>query len=84
MSNRSFNGQDQPLYFPEGHPKAGLFKGMAQILVECGFANALNLWAECPKFKCAPGATNCCCRRLLYSQPDFENIPSLLEEACAK
>ena len=28
------NGQLQPLYFPEGHPQAGVFKGMAVILME--------------------------------------------------
>jgi len=27
-------GTPQPLYFPEGHERAGWFKGMAQILVE--------------------------------------------------
>jgi hypothetical protein len=30
------NGQPQSLYFPEGHPQAGVFKGMATILtVNC-------------------------------------------------
>ena len=28
------NGQPQPLYFPEGHPQASIFKGMATILAE--------------------------------------------------
>lgn len=28
------NGEPQSLYFPEGHPRAGIFKGMAMILQE--------------------------------------------------
>ena len=84
MTNGSFGGHSQPLYFPEGHAQAGLFKGMAQILLERGFVNASKIRAECPKFKCSPGITDCCCRRLLYSQPDFEHVPSLLEEAFAR
>ncbi|OAX30494.1 hypothetical protein K503DRAFT_807191 [Rhizopogon vinicolor AM-OR11-026] len=40
----------QPLYFPDGHEKAGYFKGMAQILVERGYANAPRLPAECRDF----------------------------------
>ena len=31
------NGEPQPLYFPDGHEKAGWFKGMVQILQEQGF-----------------------------------------------
>lgn len=31
------NGTPQPLYFPEGHPTARLFKGMAIILEERGY-----------------------------------------------
>ncbi|KAF9230806.1 hypothetical protein BU15DRAFT_6835, partial [Melanogaster broomeanus] len=46
------NGQLQPLYFPTGHEKAGWFKGMAQILLERGYLNALKLLAECKDFKC--------------------------------
>ena len=28
------NGKPQSLYFPEGHPQGGMFKGMAVILME--------------------------------------------------
>ena len=35
MEPRCFpNGEPQLLYFPDGHEKAGWFKGMAQILYE--------------------------------------------------
>lgn len=34
------NGQPQSLYWPEGHPRAGWFKGMAEILKERGWKNA--------------------------------------------
>ena len=88
-----FNGQQQSFYFEEGHPQAGVFKGMAVILQEWGYANASSLRAQCKGFKCpqAPQAAaetdqppNCCCRHLLYSQPDFVNVKSLLEEHCEK
>jgi hypothetical protein len=29
-----------------------------------------------------PGVQNCCCRRVLYSQPDFVAVESLLETHC--
>src|SRR4051794_33611186 len=38
------DGLPQPLYFPEGHPHAGVFKGMAVILEERRFENAGSLW----------------------------------------
>lgn len=83
MQDAEFGGRPQPLYFPHDHPThPGLFKGMAQLLVERGYTNAPSLRAECPKFKCKAGATDCCCRRLLYSEPDFVNVESLLEKRC--
>lgn len=76
------DGRPQSLYFPEGHPKAGLFKGMVQILEERGYTGVAGLLAECPKFQCPPGATRCCCRRMLYEEPDFRNVESLVETHC--
>ena len=59
MGNARFaDGIPQPLYFPEGHECAGVFKGMAMILEEQGFR---DVHAECPKFKCVPNAQACCC-----------------------
>ncbi|KAF8057784.1 hypothetical protein FPV67DRAFT_1429646 [Lyophyllum atratum] len=79
------SGQPQPLYFGPSHPRAGVFKGMAEILVERGYdrEKIFKLRAQCDKFKCAPGAVNCCCRRLLFTQPDFVDAPTLLETHCA-
>ena len=37
---------------------------------------------ECKEFKCEPGATDCCCHCILYNQPNFTNVPSLLELTC--
>jgi len=82
MADARFNGHAQPLYFPEGHERAGVFKGMAVILKERGFGDMSQVRAECKDFKCAPGATACCCRRILYNQPDFANVESLLEITC--
>ena len=72
----------QPLYFPEGHERAGVFKGMAVILAERGCGDMSKVHAECKDFKCAPGASTCCCCQILYNQPDFANVPSLLEVTC--
>ena len=62
MGDGTCNGVPQSFYFPEGHKKAGWFKGMATILEERGFANVSKLKAQCKDFKCAKGATLCCCR----------------------
>lgn len=77
------NGNPQSLYFPDGHPKAGFFKGMAQILVEHGYVNAPKLHAECKNFKCSTDSGGvCCCCQLMYIQPDFVNVKSRLETSC--
>ncbi|KIJ31065.1 hypothetical protein M422DRAFT_186398 [Sphaerobolus stellatus SS14] len=39
-----------------------------------------GLKAQCEGFKCEPGRTDCCCRKLLFTQPDFVNQKSHLEE----
>ena len=73
------DGTKQSLYLENGHPKAGHFKGMAVILQEGGLIEESKLRAECKNFKCAPGATHCCCRRVLYNQPDFVKVELVLE-----
>ncbi|KIL57925.1 hypothetical protein M378DRAFT_188351 [Amanita muscaria Koide BX008] len=79
------DGSPQDFYFPPGHPCAGAFKGMAQILKEhdLGKGDPGKIRAECPKFQCTGDNPQCCCRRILYNQPDFTNIPSLLETFCS-
>lgn len=78
----------QSLYYPSTHPKyPSAFKGMAEILVERGYPAAPSLRYECPKFACAAPATPltrrfCCCRRILYEEPDFVNVESLVEKLC--
>ena len=76
------DGSSQSLYYPEGHRLAGIFKGMGVILEERGYEGALKIRAECPKFQCEKGAVHCCCRRMLYNEPDFVGVQSLLEIAC--
>jgi len=76
------DGTRQSFYFPPGHPRAGVFKGMAIILEERGFEGCQGCKgrrAECEGFKCLPGAIDCCCRRILYNQLDFVDVESLLE-----
>jgi hypothetical protein len=57
----------------------GCFKGMAVLLEEWGLVTEAKLQYECPSFKCKPGIEDCCCRQVLYSQPDFVAVESLLE-----
>ena len=83
MSNTVLqNGMVQALYYPAGHKQAGIFKGMAVILEEHGYAAAHKLCAECKLFKCAPPALDCCCRHLLFNEPDFVHVDTILETAC--
>lgn len=88
MGNAKFrDGRPQELYFPAGHERAGVFKGMAVILEERGYGNMSKVRAECKDFKCPPCPEDeqptCCCRRILYHEPDFLNVPSLLDKAFA-
>ena len=78
------NGEPQQLYFPDGHPRAGVFKGMSVILQERGFVKEAGLKRECPGFKCPPGRIDCCAHRFLYNQPDFIGVKMLLEAHCKK
>ena len=73
--------QTQEFYFPEDHETMpGWFKGMEQIIKERGLWPVGGLNAQCEGFKCVQGCTDCCCRRLLFSQPDFMAQKSQLEE----
>ena len=72
----------QALYFLEGHPPAGVFKGMAYILEERRLVKESKLPTECKNFKCTPLAVDCCCHQVLYNQPDFTHVPTILENSC--
>jgi hypothetical protein len=76
------DGTPQCLYYPEGHERAGVFKGMGVILEERGYEDALKIRAQCPKFQCEKGAIRCCCQQMLYNKSDFVKVESLLETAC--
>ena len=41
-----------------------------------------KLRAQCKDFKCTKGATHCCCCWVLYNQPDFVCVTSVVEIAC--
>ena len=47
-----------------------------------------NTQAMCEGFKCKKGANGeygqCCCCHILFNEPDFINVPSLLSSLCAK
>ncbi|THU92285.1 hypothetical protein K435DRAFT_672399 [Dendrothele bispora CBS 962.96] len=71
MRDGFFNGAAQPFYYPDNHPTMpGWFKGMEQIIRERGLYPAGGLRATCPT-KCDDKADRCCCRRVLFLQPDF-------------
>jgi hypothetical protein len=73
------------LQSPEGHRLAGVFKGMGVILEEHEFDGAMKICMEYPKFQCEQGVFWCCCWRMLYNEPNFVGVKSLLEiarEAC--
>lgn len=78
------NGQPQSFYFADDHPSMpGWFKGMKEIIRERGLWPDKELLAQCPGFKCPPNRTDCCCRRILFMQPDFIAQKSQLEELIA-
>ena len=58
----------------------GWFKGMEAIICERGLWLADGLLTQCTNFHCPPGRTDCCCQRLLFMQPDFQDQKSLLQE----
>jgi hypothetical protein len=75
------NGDAQPFYFLDNHPSMhGWFKGMKQIIWERGLWPAERLIVQCPNFRCPPKCTDCCCQQLLFSQQDFSNRKSQLQE----
>ena len=76
------NGQPQSFYFPEDHPSMpGWFKGMEVIIRERGlWPSDKDLLAQCPHFRCLPGHMDCCCRCILFSQPDFVSQKPQLQE----
>jgi hypothetical protein len=89
MTGARFDAQTpQELYYPPDHHWAGQFKGMRVIIQErrkhgANLPDPSKLKAQCNKaFRCEPGATTCCCRRILYTQPDFVHSKSMLEELC--
>lgn len=75
--------REQAFYWQadSGLPHAGQFKGMAAILEEHGFKEASKMKAQCKKkfANCPPGETQCCCRHMLFNQPDFVNVDTILE-----
>ena len=74
-------GERQSFYFPDDHPcYPGWFKGMEQIIRECGLWPASSLPVKCTGSKRPEGQASCCCRHILYSQLDFALQKPLLQE----
>jgi hypothetical protein len=76
-------GERQSFYFPDDHPSyPGWFKGMEHIIREHGFWPKAGLPVECtgPKRPASEGQASCCCRHILYTQPDFMSQKPLFQE----
>jgi hypothetical protein len=74
-------GEEQSLYFDQEHPTMpGWFKGMEQIIRECGLWPETGLLADCSKNKCSPDRNDCCCQKILFNQPDFVSQKPELQE----
>jgi hypothetical protein len=75
------NGAQQDFYFSDDDPEMpGWFKGMKRIIEERGFIEEGNLPAQCRAFKCVDPKAACCCRRVLFNQPDFASQkPAIIE-----
>ena len=81
MRSTTIGDKVQDFYFPPTHPTMpGWFKGMEIIIRERGLWPETGLLAQCEGFRCLPGAKSCCCRRVLYCQPDFCSQTSHLAE----
>ncbi|PBK94771.1 hypothetical protein ARMGADRAFT_1045619 [Armillaria gallica] len=79
MANSTFGDTEQEFYYPDDY--LGWFKGMVTILEERGISTT-GKKAQCRKnFKsdCPKGAVDCHCRRILFNQPDFISVESVLE-----
>ena len=77
--------QEQALYRPSPDSAkyaVGPFRGMKVLLEERGLHAAAQKLTQCPGFNCEPPAEDCCCRRTLYNQPDFQGTKSVLEITC--
>jgi hypothetical protein len=84
------DGSAQSLYFPSDHPtRPGYFKGMKILIQErrekgANLPDPQKLKAQCKGFRCEPGQRGCCCRRIMFTEPDFVNQKSILQEHCAR
>jgi hypothetical protein len=76
------NGEPQVFYFLEDHPSMpGWFKSMETIIWECGlWPDKGDLLTQCPGFHCPPNCIDCCCRHILFLQPDFMPQKPQLQE----
>lgn len=90
MANATHHdGTPHELYFSDDHPQyPGRFKGMRVLINErrekgLNLPDPSKLLAQCSKIQCEPGATDCCARRVLYTQPDFQGVRSMLDEVCS-
>ncbi|KAF9506169.1 hypothetical protein BS47DRAFT_1374166 [Hydnum rufescens UP504] len=68
--------------FQHGTDGQPVFKQMSGAWFSDSQPQDLYFPEKCKNFKCAAGSTDCCCCHILFNQPDFANVKSLLEELC--
>lgn len=81
MSGAQFNNGNPQALYEELEDGTHQFKGMVKILEERGY-EVKGKKTQCGKnFRsgCKGGNKDCCLRRMLFNEPDFANVKSLLE-----
>ena len=81
LTNFGSDNTPQDFYFAEDHPMTpGWFKEMESIIHEWRLWPEKGLNTQCEGFKCETEKADCCCCQLIFTQPDFMNQKSHLEE----
>jgi len=73
------DGTVQSFYFPDGHERAGVSKGWLLFLKNAASKIQVSCELNAKASKCAPPAIDCCCRWVLFNQPDFAHVDTILE-----
>ncbi|RPD52845.1 hypothetical protein L226DRAFT_548610 [Lentinus tigrinus ALCF2SS1-7] len=73
METNILGPNGNPIYSPDGK--------ILKKIPMCGHPRT-RLPMQCPQVKCKPPALSCCCCRLLFNQPNFWDVETLLETHC--
>lgn len=88
-NSKLHDGSIQMFYYPNDYEVVelrGHFKGTEVLLTERGY-NVRGKKSQCGKSfqrDCPKDRTDCCCRRMMYNEPDFRDVLSRLEKLAKK